>query len=512
MNTSKQVNVMVGLLMVFLVSTLLYFLWDDDRASEAESRQLFTNAERGGALYSLNCRACHGLNGKGPLESGIIPGAPLDSDDPYRLQDAGTASRAQRYRDTIRCGRVGTVMPPWAQDQGGALNDFQILQLVTLITSTASEEGWDFAIEQANHTDAFKPAKHLAEAVGAGDTTFVLNNSRGLRAGNLLRIDDEPVDEIYEVVTIVDAPAGTVLTEKATKDATELTVQEAPIFNPGDMIIVGSETIEVVKAPAQTTLSAVISVSATSISVFDPLGLAADDLIKVDGEKMEITSVSGTTVKVTRGAEDTKATEHTADALVTEQGNVIEVRRAQDGTSAASHDVKTEVIEIGDSIKVERAAFSTKAAEHPEGAEVFNGPILPGNTITGEPGTSPPCGQKAAVVTTPAPVEVIEISGDVEIGMGDNFFEIDGNQNPTLQIASGATVKVTVKNNGAAVHNMVTTGADGTFGTDDDQGTDPLAVPAGNTGVVEISFDKPGTYQYQCQFHPVDMLGDITVP
>ena len=66
MNTSKQVNMMVGLLMVFLVGTLLYFLWDDDRASEAESRQLFTNAERGGALYSLNCRSCHGLTGTGP--------------------------------------------------------------------------------------------------------------------------------------------------------------------------------------------------------------------------------------------------------------------------------------------------------------------------------------------------------------------------------------------------------------------------------------------------------------
>ena len=510
MNTSKQVNVMVGLLMVFLVSTLLYFLWDDDRASEAESRQLFTNAERGGALYSLNCRSCHGLTGTGPLEASVLPGAPLNS-DPYREQDSSLASRAQRYRDTIRCGRVGTVMPPWATDQGGALNDFQILQIVTLITSTASEEGWNFAIEQANHADEFKPAKHLAEAVGSGDTTFVLNSASGLRAGNLLRIDDEPVDEIYEVVMIVDAPAGTVLTGKATKDATELTVQEAPIFNPGDLVIVGGETIEVVKAPAQTTLSAVTSATATSISVFDPLGLAAGDVIKVQGEKMTIASVSGTTVKVTRGTEDTKVTEHTADALVTEQGNVIEVKRAQDGTSAASHDVKTEVVEIGDSIKVERAAFGTKGAEHPEGAEVFNGPILPGNTITGEAGTVP-CGQRAPVINTPAPAAVIEISGDVEIGMGDNFFDLDGKQNPTLQIASGATVKVTVKNNGAAVHNLVTTGADGTFGTDDDQVTDPLAVPAGNTGVVEISFGKAGTYQYRCDFHPVDMSGEITVP
>ena len=44
MNTSKQVNMMVGLLMVFLVGTLLYFLWDDDRASEADVRRIFGHA------------------------------------------------------------------------------------------------------------------------------------------------------------------------------------------------------------------------------------------------------------------------------------------------------------------------------------------------------------------------------------------------------------------------------------------------------------------------------------
>jgi mono/diheme cytochrome c family protein len=111
-----------------------------EEAKESTDRQLTTNAERGGALYALNCRACHGLVGKGALESSVLPGLPLNSDLPYRDQGAALAGNQQRYRDTIRCGRVGTVMPSWHQDYGGPLNDFQIQQLVTLITSTASAE------------------------------------------------------------------------------------------------------------------------------------------------------------------------------------------------------------------------------------------------------------------------------------------------------------------------------------------------------------------------------------
>lgn len=523
MNTSKQVNVMVGLLMVFAVGTLLYFLWDDDRASEATDRQLFTNAERGGALYSVNCRACHGLNGKGPLESAVLPGAPLNVEDPYRVQDTTLAARQQRYRDTIRCGRIGTVMPSWHQDYGGPLNDFQIEQLVTLITGVAtgetsgsvlaSEEGWAHAVEQANHSDEFAPAKHLVEAVGPEDVTLVLNNARGLRPGGLLRIDAEPIDEVYEVVTIVDAPAGSVLTEKVSKDATELSVQEAVVFHAGDVIVVGSEKMTVVTAPASTVLTEDVSATANSITVLDTETLAANDIIKVDGEKMTVVSISGNTIRVQRGSEDTAATAHVAEAPVNEQGNVIEVVRAQEGTAPRAHDVKTSVLEVGDSVVVERAAHGTRAAEHAAETEVFNGPILPGNSITGDPNAQgfPPCGQRPAA-GTPAPADTVEISGSVDVSMGDNFFEIDGKRNPTLQIAAGSTVTLNLKNDGAAIHNMRTTGEDGEYQSDDDHESEPLAIGSGASGSVEITFATAGTYQYQCDFHPADMKGEVIVP
>ncbi len=135
MNTSKQVNVMIGLMFVILIGTLLYFIWDNVRADDAEERQIVENAERGGNLFSLNCRACHGVNGLGPLENTNLPGLPLNVEDLNRPDDPGElVNRQIIIRDTIRCGRVGTLMPQWAEDQGGPLNDFQIEQLVALIT------------------------------------------------------------------------------------------------------------------------------------------------------------------------------------------------------------------------------------------------------------------------------------------------------------------------------------------------------------------------------------------
>jgi plastocyanin/mono/diheme cytochrome c family protein len=519
MNTGKQVNIMVGLLMVFAFATLLYFLWDDDRASEATDRQLFTNAERGGALYSINCRACHGLNGKGALEASTLPGAPLNSES-YQEQSATLADRQKKYRDTIKCGRIGTVMPSWHTDYGGPLNDFQIQQLVTLITGAnpgetgdiaASEAGWEWALDRANHADAFAPAKFLTEAVGVEDTVFTLNNARGLRIGALLRIDDEPTDEVYEVVTIVDAPAGSTLTEKVDRLATELTLQEAAVFEPGDTIVVEDETMRVVAAPASTFLADDMSDTATSLAVLDSEGLSANDVIKIDGEEMTVVSVSGNTVRVQRGAEETEATAHLADTSVTEQGNVIEVDRAQEGTSAGRHDVKVSVLEVGDAIVVERAAHGTRPSEHAADAEVFNGPILPGNSITGANTENPPCGQRAASTGTPAPTETVEISGTVDMTLGDNFIEVDGKRNPTLQVAAGGTVSFNVTNDGAAIHNLRTTGQDGEFDTDDDVVSDPDVVSGGATATAEVTFAAAGSQKYRCDFHPVEMIGDITV-
>jgi plastocyanin len=326
-------------------------------------------------------------------ERGGLPGAVLN-DEARRLTSAGPLAVEQaRVGDTIHCGRVGTVMPPWSQEQGGPLNDFQIDQLVALITGTMpppegtvtqddilpdpnaiSEAGWHNAFETANHDSEFIPPKHLAEAVDAEETTLPLNNATGISVEAILRIDDEPADEVYELVLVKE---------------------------------------------------------------------------------------------------------------VNEDENEIEVDRGVEGSDAA---------------------------EHAAGAELFNGPALPGTTITGDPESSgfAPCGQaKAEPAATPGPP--ITVSDSVTMDAGDNFFELQGQRNPSLAIAAGQTVTIQLTNNGSAVHNMRTTGADAKFDTDDDAISDPDVIPGGATGTVAVSFAQAGTYKYQCDFHPDQMLGEITV-
>jgi plastocyanin len=129
-------------------------------------------------------------------------------------------------------------MPAWAEDQGGPLNDFQIQQLVALITgampgldvpdnpSAVSEKGWEAAVEEADHAD-FLAGRRLAKAVGPTNTTFVLTDAGELDEDSLLRIDDE-------VVRILDvfADSDEITVERAAF-ATEAAAheEEAQLFN-----------------------------------------------------------------------------------------------------------------------------------------------------------------------------------------------------------------------------------------------------------------------------------------
>lgn len=454
MNTSKQVNVMIGLMFVFLIGTLLYFLWDDVRADDASEKQIAENAERGGALFATNCRSCHGLNGRGTLENPNLPGLPLNDSGINRPDDPGKLlERQARVLDTIRCGRVGTLMPQWAEDQGGPLNDFQILQLVTLITgampdqdppddpNAVSELGWEAALEEADHADLLE-GKKLTDAVGATNTTFILTNAQGFTIDGLLRIDGE-------VVKIVDAPANSTLEKRIDAEETELPVKRA-----GELF-------------------------------------KADNTVQIGNERMHIISVSGDTLTVERGVE---------------------------GTEAAEHRVEATVFEPGDRITVERGAFGTEAGEHEAGTQLFAGPIEPPmGPLVGEDGT-PPCGQRAPAPAAPStPAETVTIEGQAAVEMGDNFFSLNDQRNPNLSVKVGQEITIDLTNGGANPHNMHLTGADDTFEASicetggDEPCSDPNQINGGGSGVITFTLDQAGTFGYRCDFHPVEMVGEIVV-
>ena len=453
MNTSKQVNVMIGLMFVFLIGTLLYFLWDSVRAEDAQERQTVVNAERGGRLFSVNCRSCHGLNGLGPLENPNFPGIPLNVKETNRPDDPGKLlERQARILDTIRCGRVGTLMPAWAEDQGGPLNAFQILQLVALITgampgedapedpNAVSELGWEAALEEANlgppHGDLL-PGKTLAEAASADATTLVLTDAQKLTIGGLLRIDEE-------VVKIVHSPVSSTLLKAVDAEQTDLPVKDAG------------------------------------------KGFVAGDVVQAGQERMNVTSASG---------------------------DLLRVERAVAGTSASAHRIEAPVFEPVKEILVERAAFGTAAAEHKAGAQVFTGPIEPPKgPVVGADGI-PPCGQlaPAAAASPAAGATPVAVEGEVSLEMGDNFFQLSGQKNPTFSVKVGQAVKVNLTNNGVASHNMRSSGEDGNYNTADDDVSVPSLVPSGATATLEFTFDKAGTFPYQCDIHPLDMKGEIVV-
>jgi len=380
-NTSKQVNVIVGLLFVGALATLLYFIWDPSRQDAAQARQLKENVDFGGALFALNCSSCHGLTGKGLTERGGLPGAILNDESRRSTALGNVSANVARFRDTIHCGRVGTLMPAWSQSQGGSLNDYQIEQLVALITgvmppqggsvsqgdipgdpNAVSESGWEYSLEQVNHRAEFQPPKHLQQAVTASDARLVLDDATDLKAEPrasaserpLARIDDDPTDSVYELVRVIDAPAGSALKKEAGASESELTLEQASVFQAGDLITVDSEIMEVVSAPWVTTLAADVSADATTITVADAGSLASGATIKIAAEKIKINSVNGDALSVQRGVEETTAVEHPKDTTVTEQGDMIQVKRAQKGTTAEKHNIKAEAVEQGNEATVER--------------------------------------------------------------------------------------------------------------------------------------------------------------
>lgn len=142
MNTSKQVNVMIGLLFVAFLTFGAYIMSENSRASAAAEAQDALVAERGATLFVANCRTCHGLEGHGANEGGIAPQLNtaaylvLRADNPFGLP-ATAAGDAQGIHDflfnTISCGRTNTPMPTWSARYGGPLSEQQISYIVSMI-------------------------------------------------------------------------------------------------------------------------------------------------------------------------------------------------------------------------------------------------------------------------------------------------------------------------------------------------------------------------------------------
>ena len=93
------------------------------RIAESQTQILQIQLDDAMTLYAQNCSVCHGLAGEG---IGAIPAL------------NNSALQTMAYEDltkTIARGRFNTAMPAWSKEDGGALSDYQISELVGLIQS-----------------------------------------------------------------------------------------------------------------------------------------------------------------------------------------------------------------------------------------------------------------------------------------------------------------------------------------------------------------------------------------
>ena len=67
---------------------------------------------------------------------------------------------------------------------------------------------------------------------------------------------------------------------------------------------------------ATTAINADLTAEQTQMSVNDASGLSVDDYIVIDNENMQIRSISGNTVTVYRGVDETTVSEHTSGSIV----------------------------------------------------------------------------------------------------------------------------------------------------------------------------------------------------
>ncbi len=192
MNTQKQIFLIVVFMFMLVAGCGAYAIIDPIRADRQAGFFETESIERGALLFANNCRACHGNRGEGGI------GLPLDREE-FRNQDPTIlAANQDLIRTTLYCGRAGTGMPPWLNENGGSLTRTQIEHLVRLITAPATEidpetgaltsRGWIHAVEFAHNLNA------ETSVVVAGDTLSTIARQHRIGPGELAAHNGITVD------------------------------------------------------------------------------------------------------------------------------------------------------------------------------------------------------------------------------------------------------------------------------------------------------------------------------
>ena len=391
MNTGKQVNAMVVVLFLLVISAGVYTVWDPFRSENAEEDQVAMAAERAGTTFALNCRLCHGDRGQGGVSGGRLAAAlALDTErlqgiSGGRFNQAAFDDAFKFVTNTVTCGRAGTALPIWGATQGGPLNEEQVRQLAVLIT-----EGrfWDLAREHADELDAEATGhatvqmpdgvlgatatelvvsnaaaysegqfvriripggegeeerllitevpgtgQRLVHAIGKTPDEFLVSGAAGIEVGTLIRLDGE----LMEVTAIRDGgDPGIELNEGALEFAGRISVSDPAFFDAGYVLRIGDELIEVIGPPdTGQTLGETIGRAETSFTVSGTAGIEPGMVIRVERELLRVVEVTPAQVEIKRGVDDTAAASHGAATAILEIGTGTEEEAADLDTGQA---------------------------------------------------------------------------------------------------------------------------------------------------------------------------------
>lgn len=192
MNTSKQINAMIALLLLLLLGVGVYTIYDPFRAEAEADRTHEEIVSRAAKTYARNCHQCHGNNGEGRIGPALNPEFRDGNPNLENFTDVARRQELQHYvMNTLQCGRIGTLMPPWSLEQGGSLNDEQIRQLVTLITNPT-----DNAWEEVEHFSSEEPLPEVTEITAGAVATGSITPVCGQRAPATPTPDQGPVESV----------------------------------------------------------------------------------------------------------------------------------------------------------------------------------------------------------------------------------------------------------------------------------------------------------------------------